>query len=199
MKVVNKARIKHRRYEKLTLSEKDILAQIHSNYIVCLKYAYHTPIDVYLVLDLMTGILFMTIFNIYIHIYLYTLAHLIHTSYVYTHTSHTRSPYICTPYSYTPISLRILVCTCLFLSYIYTLYTHIHVIYTHLIHTLLPYIHILIIHSYIGGDLGYQLTKQGKFTMIETQYYISRILLGLAALHEKRIVYRDLKVSLCVV
>ena len=191
MKVVNKARIKHRRYEKLTLSEKDILAQIHSNYIVCLKYAYHTPIDVYLVLDLMTGILFKTIFNIYIHIYLYTLAHLIHTSDVYTHTSHTRSPYICTPYSYTPIPLRIYICTCLFLSYIYTLYTHIHVIYTHLIH-------ILIIYTYIGGDLGYQLTKQGKFTMIETQYYISRILLGLSALHEKRIVYRDLKVSIRV-
>ena len=106
MKVVNKARIKHRRYEKLTLSEKDILAQIHSNYIVCLKYAYHTPIDVYLVLDLMTGMIIISYCRLYIHI-----------------------------------------CTCLYLSYIYTLYTHIHVIYTHLIHILIPYIHILVIYT----------------------------------------------------
>lgn len=51
----------------------------------------------------------------------------------------------------------------------------------------------LILDIMTGGDLGYQLNKVGHFSLEETRYYAARIILGIAALHDKGIVYRDLK------
>eukprot|EP00596_Hydrurales_sp_CCMP1899_P010160 CAMPEP_0119055114 /NCGR_PEP_ID=MMETSP1177-20130426/75519_1 /TAXON_ID=2985 /ORGANISM="Ochromonas sp, Strain CCMP1899" /LENGTH=607 /DNA_ID=CAMNT_0007035569 /DNA_START=227 /DNA_END=2047 /DNA_ORIENTATION=+ len=98
MKMLNKKRIKMKKAEALCLQERNILAIIHSPYVVCLKYAFATPTDLYLILDLMTG-----------------------------------------------------------------------------------------------GDLGFHLTRKGRFSEKEAKYYAARTLLGLASMHEKNIVYRDLK------
>ena len=51
----------------------------------------------------------------------------------------------------------------------------------------------LILDLMTGGDLGYHLTRKGRFTSTETRYYAARILLGIKALHDQSIVYRDLK------
>jgi beta-adrenergic-receptor kinase len=98
MKMLNKKRIKMKKAEALCLQERNILASIHSPYVVCLKYAFATTTDLYLILDLMTG-----------------------------------------------------------------------------------------------GDLGFHLSRKGRFSEKETKYYAARTLLGLASMHEKNIAYRDLK------
>lgn len=46
-----------------------------------------------------------------------------------------------------------------------------------------------------GGDLHYHLTQHGVFSETETKFYTSEIILGLEYLHQRSIVYRDLKVS----
>ena len=51
----------------------------------------------------------------------------------------------------------------------------------------------LILDLMTGGDLGFHLTRKGKFSSTETRYYAARILLGIKALHDQSIVYRDLK------
>lgn len=98
MKMLSKKRVKMNKAEALCLNERNILAVIQSPYVVCLKYAFTTKLDVFLILDLMTG-----------------------------------------------------------------------------------------------GDLGFHLSRKGRFSLKETKYYGARILLGLAAMHEKCIAYRDLK------
>ena len=98
MKMLNKKRVKMKKAEALCLNERNILAVIQSPYVVCLKYAFTTKADVFLILDLMTG-----------------------------------------------------------------------------------------------GDLGFHLSRKGRFSEKETKYYAARTLLGLAAMHEKNIAYRDLK------
>jgi beta-adrenergic-receptor kinase len=99
MKTMNKKRVKMKKAEALCLNERNILAVVDSPYIVCLKYAFDSPLELQLILDLM-----------------------------------------------------------------------------------------------IGGDLGYHLSqRKGGFTIPEAKYFASRILMGLAALHDLSIVYRDLK------
>jgi beta-adrenergic-receptor kinase len=98
IKVMSKNRVKFKKAEKLCLNERVILATVDSPFIVCLKYAFTTPTDLFLVLDLM-----------------------------------------------------------------------------------------------MGGDLSFHLRRRGIFTVNESKYYASRILLGIAALHDLSIVYRDLK------
>jgi hypothetical protein len=47
------------------------------------------------------------------------------------------------------------------------------------------------IYIYItGGDLGFHLTRKGRFSEKEAKYYAARTLLGLASMHEKNIAYR---------
>ncbi|KAF1332692.1 Agc/grk/bark protein kinase, partial [Globisporangium splendens] len=55
MKVMNKKMIKKKHAEKLCLAERKILAMISSPFVVCLKYAFQTPEELFLVLDLRTG------------------------------------------------------------------------------------------------------------------------------------------------
>jgi beta-adrenergic-receptor kinase len=55
MKVMNKKRIKLKKSEQLTLNERQCLADINSPFIVNLKYAFQSKLDVFLILDLMTG------------------------------------------------------------------------------------------------------------------------------------------------
>ena len=98
MKVMNKKRVKLKKAEALCLNERNILAVVDSPFVVCLKYAFDTTSDLYLVLDLM-----------------------------------------------------------------------------------------------IGGDLGFHLSARKSFTVSEAKYFSARMLLGVAALHELNIVYRDLK------
>ena len=98
MKMLSKKRVKMKKAEAMCLNERNILAVIQSPFVVCLKYAFTTKSDVFLILDLMTG-----------------------------------------------------------------------------------------------GDLGFHLSRKGRFSEKETKYYAARTLLGLAAMHEKNIAYRDLK------
>ena len=55
MKALCRKRIKLKRAAELCLNEKCILQMIQSPFIVCLQYAFTTPQDVFLVLDLMVG------------------------------------------------------------------------------------------------------------------------------------------------
>jgi beta-adrenergic-receptor kinase len=98
MKKLNKKGIKLKKAEALCLNERNVLANICSPYVVCMKYAFTSDTDLFLILDLMAG-----------------------------------------------------------------------------------------------GDLGFHLSRKGRFTEKETKYYAARTLLGLAAMHEKSIAYRDLK------
>ena len=51
----------------------------------------------------------------------------------------------------------------------------------------------LVLDLMTGGDLGFYLSRKGRFSEKETKYYAARTLLGLAAMHEKNIVHRDIK------
>ena len=55
MKVMNKRRIKMKKSEQLALNERQALAAVESNFVVNLKYSFHSKDDVFLILDLMTG------------------------------------------------------------------------------------------------------------------------------------------------
>jgi len=55
MKMMNKKRIKMRKSEALCMNERNICVLLDSKFIVCLKYAFQTPSDLYLILDLATG------------------------------------------------------------------------------------------------------------------------------------------------
>jgi beta-adrenergic-receptor kinase len=55
MKVMNKRRIKMKRSEILALCERNALAAVESNFVINLKYSFHSKDDVFLILDLMTG------------------------------------------------------------------------------------------------------------------------------------------------
>ncbi|VDL98779.1 unnamed protein product [Schistocephalus solidus] len=44
-----------------------------------------------------------------------------------------------------------------------------------------------------GGDLNYHLSHHGTFTEVEVQFYAAEVILGLEHMHERNIVYRDLK------
>lgn len=55
MKVMNKKMIKKKHAEKLCLAERKILAMISSPFVVCLKYAFQSAEELFLVLDLRTG------------------------------------------------------------------------------------------------------------------------------------------------
>lgn len=45
----------------------------------------------------------------------------------------------------------------------------------------------------VAGDLGFHLQHLGIFTKVMAQYYTARTVLGIRHLHQKGIVYRDLK------
>lgn len=51
----------------------------------------------------------------------------------------------------------------------------------------------LILELMSGGDLKYHLHRKGRFNLHETKYFAGRALLGLQALHNMSVVYRDLK------
>ncbi|CAM9787876.1 unnamed protein product, partial [Ectocarpus fasciculatus] len=51
----------------------------------------------------------------------------------------------------------------------------------------------LILDLMTGGDLGFHLQHLGIFTKVMAQYYTARTVLGIQHLHQKGIVYRDLK------
>ena len=55
MKALCRKRIKLKKAADLCLNEKSILQMIHSPFIVCMQYAFTTPKDIYLILDLMVG------------------------------------------------------------------------------------------------------------------------------------------------
>lgn len=44
-----------------------------------------------------------------------------------------------------------------------------------------------------GGELFNLLSKRGKFTEDQTRFYAAQIVLALEALHNKNVIYRDLK------
>jgi beta-adrenergic-receptor kinase len=98
MKVLDRKRIKMKKSETLCMTERNILIMIDSPFVVCMKYSYSTPSELFLILDLM-----------------------------------------------------------------------------------------------VGGDLSYHLYRKAMFSAHETKYYICRTLLGLKALHDLNIVFRDLK------
>lgn len=98
MKRLIKKSIKLKRAEAHCMQERRMLALIDSPFVVCLKYAYATPTDLYLILDLMNC-----------------------------------------------------------------------------------------------GDLGFHLSRKGRFSEIDAKYYAARTLLGLAALHDLDIAHRDIK------
>jgi beta-adrenergic-receptor kinase len=55
MKMMNKKRVKMKKSENLCINERKTLAAVDSPFIVCLRYAFATPQDLYLILDLMMG------------------------------------------------------------------------------------------------------------------------------------------------
>eukprot|EP01038_Epipyxis_sp_PR26KG_P014949 gene14949-20109_t len=55
MKTLHKKRVKFRKSEELCIAERDILTMVDSPYIVCLKYSFQSPTDLFLILDLMMG------------------------------------------------------------------------------------------------------------------------------------------------
>mmetsp|Transcript_2721 Transcript_2721/g.4948 ORF Transcript_2721/g.4948 Transcript_2721/m.4948 type:complete len:629 (+) Transcript_2721:97-1983(+) len=55
MKALCRKRIKLKKASELCLNEKSILQMVHSPFIVCMQYAFTSPKEVYLILDLMVG------------------------------------------------------------------------------------------------------------------------------------------------
>jgi serine/threonine protein kinase len=56
----------------------------------------------------------------------------------------------------------------------------------------------LVLDLMSGGDLGFHLQMNGKFSFNQCIYYGARIMLGLQALHDNHYVYRDLKPENCL-
>lgn len=52
---------------------------------------------------------------------------------------------------------------------------------------------LLVLDLMSGGDLRFHLRKAGTFSLVQTKYYAVRTALGIGALHEQNIAYRDLK------
>lgn len=98
IKQLDRRRIKKKNASSLCINERNILAKVSSPFIVCMQYAFTSPTELYLVLDLM-----------------------------------------------------------------------------------------------VGGDMGYHLQHRGFFSAKETKYYIARTVLGIKALHNIGVVFRDLK------
>lgn len=48
----------------------------------------------------------------------------------------------------------------------------------------------------VGGDLHYHLSQHGVFSEKEMRFYAAEIILGLEHMHNRFVVYRDLKVGL---
>lgn len=48
-----------------------------------------------------------------------------------------------------------------------------------------------------GGDLHYHLSQHGVFSEADMRFYAAEIILGLEHMHNRFVVYRDLKVRLC--
>lgn len=46
-----------------------------------------------------------------------------------------------------------------------------------------------------GGDLHYHLSQHGVFSEKDMRFYAAEIILGLEHMHNRFVVYRDLKVS----
>lgn len=46
----------------------------------------------------------------------------------------------------------------------------------------------------LGGDLHYHLSQHGVFSEKEMRFYAAEIILGLEHMHNRFVVYRDLKV-----
>lgn len=57
----------------------------------------------------------------------------------------------------------------------------------------------LILELMTGGDLGFHLGRKGRFSQEESIYYAARIMLGLQHIHDRHMVYRDLKPENCLV
>lgn len=55
MKVMNKRRVKAHQSEKLCWNERRILSLVESPFVVCLKYAFTSKEELFLILDLMRG------------------------------------------------------------------------------------------------------------------------------------------------
>lgn len=53
--VMNKRRVKAHQSEKLCWNERKILSLVDSPFVVCLKYAFTSKEDLFLILDLMRG------------------------------------------------------------------------------------------------------------------------------------------------
>lgn len=51
----------------------------------------------------------------------------------------------------------------------------------------------------LGGDLHYHLSQHGVFSEKEMRFYATEIILGLEHMHNRFVVYRDLKVIINVV
>lgn len=49
--------------------------------------------------------------------------------------------------------------------------------------------------SSLGGDLHYHLSQHGVFSEADMRFYAAEIILGLEHMHNRFVVYRDLKVS----
>lgn len=48
---------------------------------------------------------------------------------------------------------------------------------------------------FAGGDLHYHLSQHGVFSEKEMRFYAAEIILGLEHMHNRFVVYRDLKVA----
>jgi beta-adrenergic-receptor kinase len=55
MKVLDRKRLKLKKSEQLCLNERNILVTVDSKFITCLKYAFTSPTQLFLILDLMMG------------------------------------------------------------------------------------------------------------------------------------------------
>ena len=44
-----------------------------------------------------------------------------------------------------------------------------------------------------GGDLRYHLTKQKKFSELETKFFVACILVGLEYMHNNGVIHRDIR------
>ena len=51
----------------------------------------------------------------------------------------------------------------------------------------------LVMDLLTGGDLRYHISKQRKFTEMQTKFFISNILISLEYIHSKNIIHRDIK------